>query len=152
GGEAAPARGRAVGGAVAAALAGALAGAYVMTAVRAVPDLPRDRAWNELRVWLKGRDDIPVIWADRRLAQTLTFYTRSKWGDVQWHGQIRDFPHFVPALPEGAYQAPMLYTRWRGMELQIAGGYRPGPQNGWRLLWRSSDGVLEVWDHSGRYR
>lgn len=137
---------------VAVALAWALVGAYAVTAVRAVPDLPRDRAWNELRVWLKGRDDIPVIWADRRLAQTMTFYTRSMWGDVQWHGRIHHFQHVVPALPEGAYQAPMLYTRWRGMELQIAGGYRPSPRDGWRLLWRSSDGVLEIWDHSGRYR
>jgi len=143
---AAAARFRAAGGAAAA----VLAAAYAVTAVQAVPDLPRDRAWNELRGWLADHDDIPVIWADRRLAQTMTFYTRTMWGDVRWHGRIRDFEHYTQALPAGAYQAPMLYTRWRGMESQIAAGYRPGPQNGWRLLWRSSDGVLEIWDHSGR--
>jgi hypothetical protein len=40
----------------------------------------------------------------------------------------------------------MLYTRWRGMESQIAGGWRPSPAEGWTLMWRSSDGVLQLWN------
>ena len=131
---------------VAAALAAVLAVAYVVTAVRAVPSLPRDKAWNELRIYLAAHDrDLPVLWADRRLAQTLTFYTRSMWGDALWHGQIKDFQHGSTELPQAAHGQPMLYTRWRGQESQILAGYRPSPQNGWHRLWRSSDGILEIW-------
>ncbi|MFI0451324.1 ArnT family glycosyltransferase [Actinomadura sp. 6N118] len=130
-----------------AALVAVIVSVYVVQAVREVPELPRDKAWGELRGWLKGRDDIPTIWADRRLAQTMTFYTRSLWGTPQWHGDIEDFPHTAGTLPSGAYQAPMLYTRWRGQESQIAGGARPSQETGWQLLWRSSDGVLELWDY-----
>lgn len=132
---------------VAPVLAVALGGVYVASAVTAVPDLPRDHAWNELRGWLKKHDgDVKLICADRRLAQTLTFYTRSMWGDVQWHGQIRDFPHDLGSVPRDALQGPMLFTRWRGQESQIAGGWQPTAAAGWRLMWRSSDGVLTVWN------
>jgi hypothetical protein len=131
---------------VAPALAAVLALAYVASAVQTVPSLPRDKAWNELRVYLKAHDgDLPVLWADRRLAQTLTFYTRSMWGDPIWHGRIRDFEHSSTRLPVESYGQPMLFTRWRGQESQILAGYRPGPQSGWREMWRSSDGVLEIW-------
>ncbi|POM27099.1 hypothetical protein BTM25_15080 [Actinomadura rubteroloni] len=128
--------------------AGAVAGAalcavYVVAAVRAVPSLPRDTAWTELRGYLQGRDDLPVLVADRRLAQTLTFYTRSPGGDVRWHGRIEDFPHTSPG--PAPTDAPMLYTRWRGQESQILGGWRPTAQAGWTRLWHSSDDVLEIW-------
>jgi hypothetical protein len=136
---------------VAPALAAVLAGTYLVAAVRAVPALPRDTAWNELRGYLAAHDrDMPVLWADRRLAQTLTFYTRSMWGDTLWHGRIRDFEHSSTRLPEDSYGQPMLFTRWRGQESQILAGWRPGPEGGWRLLWRSSDGVLEIWGPASR--
>ncbi|WP_433333571.1 ArnT family glycosyltransferase [Spirillospora sp. CA-294931] len=128
------------------AAAAVLAVAYAVSAVRAVPSLPRDTAWNELRVWLEDRDDIRVINADRRLAQTAHFYTRTMWGDPIWDGRIRDFQHDLGTLPPFAGEAPMLYTRWRGQESQIAGGWRPDPARGWRLMWRSGDGVLQVWN------
>ncbi|MFI0482399.1 glycosyltransferase family 39 protein [Actinomadura sp. 9N215] len=127
-------------------LAVALGGTYVVAAVRAVPDLPRDNAWSELRGYLAGHRDITLICADRRLAQTLTFYTRDVWGDPVWRGEIRDFPHYMPQVPRNATEGPMLYTRWRGMESPIAGGWRPDPAHGWRLMWRSSDGVLQLWN------
>ncbi|MFD0685180.1 glycosyltransferase family 39 protein [Actinomadura fibrosa] len=130
---------------VAPVLALALGGTYVTYAVRAVPDLPRDTAWNELRGYLGDHRDIRLICADRRLAQTLTFYTRDMWGDPVWRGEIRDFPHYEPQIPRNALEGPMLYTRWRGQESQIAGGWRPSATDGWRLLWRSSDGVLQLW-------
>ncbi|GAA2422256.1 hypothetical protein GCM10010191_37450 [Actinomadura vinacea] len=131
---------------VAPAVAVVLAGTYAVSAVRAVPYLPRDRAWNELRGYLAGHDrDMPVLWADRRLAQTLTFYSRSMWGDTLWHGRIRDFEHTSTKLPEDSYGQPMLFTKWRGQEAQIFAGWRPSAQGGWRLMWRSSDGVLEIW-------
>ncbi|XVQ12503.1 ArnT family glycosyltransferase [Spirillospora sp. CA-255316] len=137
--------------AVAPVLAVVLAGTYVVSAVRAVPALPRDKAWNELRGHLAAHDrDMPVLWADRRLAQTLTFYTRSMWGDTLWHGRIRDFEHSSARLPEDSYGQPMLFTRWRGQESQILAGWRPSPQGGWRLMWRSSDGVLEIWGPASR--
>jgi hypothetical protein len=124
---------------------------YAVTAVRAVPHLPRDTAWNELRVHLAAHDrDLPVLWADRRLAQTLTFYTRTMWGEPLWHGTIRDFDHSSWTLPEASYGQPMLFTRWRGMESQILGGYRPTPKDGWALMWRSSDGLLEIWGPATR--
>ncbi|WUH97573.1 glycosyltransferase family 39 protein [Spirillospora sp. NBC_00431] len=128
------------------ALALALGGTYAVAAVRAVPDLPRDKAWSELRGYLAGHRDITLICADRRLAQTLTFYTRDVWGDPIWRGEIRDFPHYMPQFPRNATEGPMLYTRWRGMESQIASGWRPDPAQGWRLMWRSSDGVLQLWN------
>ncbi|TDD35141.1 hypothetical protein E1287_14575 [Actinomadura sp. KC06] len=124
----------------------ALGGVYGVAAVRAVPDLPRDKAWGELRGYLAGHRDITLICADRRLAQTLTFYTRDVWGDPVWRGEIRDFPHYMPQIPRNATEGPMLYTRWRGMESQIAGGWRPDPTQGWRLMWRSSDGILQLWN------
>lgn len=127
-------------------LAVALGGAYAVSAVRAVPELPRDTAWNELRVYLGGHRDIRLICADRRLAQTLTFYTRSMWGDPIWRGEIRDFPHFIPQVPRNALEGPMLFTRWHGQESLIAGGWQPSPSAGWRLMWRSSDGVLQLWN------
>ncbi|TMQ98919.1 hypothetical protein ETD83_18840 [Actinomadura soli] len=127
------------------ALAVALGGTYAVAAVRAVPDLPRDKAWSELRGYLAGHRDITLICADRRLAQTLTFYTRDVWGDPIWRGEIRDFPHYLP-IPRNATEGPMLYTRWRGMESQIGGGWRPDPAQGWRLMWRSSDGILQLWN------
>ncbi|WP_395104431.1 ArnT family glycosyltransferase [Actinomadura sp. SCN-SB] len=131
---------------VAPTLAVVLGTAYVAAAVRTVPYLPRDTAWNELRVHLKEHDrDLPVLWADRRLAQTLTFYTRTPWGEPLWHGRIRDFDHSSWKLPEASYGQPMLFTRWRGQESQILGGYRPTAKDGWRLMWRSSDGLLEIW-------
>ncbi|MFB4311148.1 ArnT family glycosyltransferase [Actinomadura sp. GTD37] len=127
-------------------LAVALGGTYTVAAVRAVPDLPRDTAWNELRGYLGGHRGITLICADRRLAQTLTFYTRDMWGDPVWRGEIRDFPHYMPQIPRDAMEGPMLYTRWRGMESQIGGGWRPDPAQGWTLMWRSSDGILQLWN------
>lgn len=124
----------------------ALGGAYVWAAVTAVPELPRDKAWNQLRIYLGEHQDLRLICADRRLAQTLTFYTRDMWGKPIWHGEIRDFPHYVPQLPLDALKGPMLYTHWRGQESQIAAGWRPDPTTGWRLMWRSSDGVLQLWN------
>lgn len=106
-------------------LAVVLGGTYAVAAVRAVPDLPRDRAWNELRGYLGDHRDITLICADRRLAQTLTFYTRDMWGRPVWRGEIRDFPHYLGQVPRNATEGPMLYTRWRGMESQIGGGWRP---------------------------
>ncbi|MEU5991879.1 glycosyltransferase family 39 protein [Spirillospora sp. NPDC047418] len=127
-------------------LAVALGGWYTVAAVQAVPDLPRDKAWNELRGYLGDHRGITLITADRRLAQTLTFYTRDMWGDPVWRGEIRDWPHYMPRIPRDAMEGPMLYTRWRGMESQIASGWRPSPAEGWTLMWRSSDGVLQLWN------
>jgi hypothetical protein len=127
-------------------LAVVLGGTYAVAAVRAVPDLPRDKAWNELRGYLGDHRDITLICADRRLAQTLTFYTRDMWGRPVWRGEIRDFPHYLGQIPRNATEGPMLYTRWRGMESQIGGGWRPSPAEGWTLMWRSSDGVLQLWN------
>ncbi|MFG2085696.1 MULTISPECIES: ArnT family glycosyltransferase [unclassified Spirillospora] len=124
----------------------ALGGAYAVAAVRAVPDLPRDKAWDELRGYLGEHREITLICADRRLAQTLTFYTRDVWGDPVWRGEIRDFPHYLPKVPRNATEGPMLYTRWRGMESQIGGGWQPSTERGWTLMWRSSDGVLQIWN------
>src|SRR5690606_973994 len=93
------ARPRAVRAAAASLAVVALGGAYVVTAVRAVPDLPRDKAWSELRGYLAGHPDLTLICADRRLAQTLTFYTRDVWGEPVWRGRIRDFPHYLPKVP-----------------------------------------------------
>ncbi|RFS85088.1 hypothetical protein D0T12_13990 [Actinomadura spongiicola] len=134
-------------------LAVALGGTYATATVRTVPDLPRDlprdTAWSELRGYLAGHRDITLICADRRLAQTLTFYTRDVWGDPVWRGEIRDFPHYLGQVPRNATEGPMLYTRWRGMESQIGGGWRPSTGQGWRLMWRSSDGVLQLWHPPG---
>ena len=131
---------------VAPVLAVALGGTYAVSAVRAVPDLPRDTAWNELRNYLGDHNDIRLICADRRLAQTLTFYTRDMWGKPLWHGEIRDFPHYMPQIPRNAMEGPMLYTRWRGQESPIAAGWQPSPVQGWRLLWHSSNNTLQLWN------
>ena len=128
-------------------LAVALAAAYTVAAVQAVPSLPRDKAWGELRGRLAADDaGIDVIVTDRRLAQTLVFYTKDVWGDRTWHGEIRDWPHYLPRVPRTAYEGTLLYTRWRGMESQIGYGWSPSPAEGWRLRWKSSDGVLQLWD------
>ncbi|MFI6518328.1 glycosyltransferase family 39 protein [Spirillospora sp. NPDC050679] len=130
-----------------AALAVVLGSAYTVSAVRAVPDLPRDTAWNELRAWFAdGRGDgIRKISADRRLGQTLTFYTRTVWGEPLWKGEINDFPHDMPQQPPG--DSPMLFTKWRGSEASapVLAGWEPG-KAGWRRLWKSSDGILELWE------
>ncbi|MCP2336891.1 ArnT family glycosyltransferase [Actinomadura rupiterrae] len=131
----------------AAVLALAVAASYVVVCVRAVPDLPRDTAWNELRIWLRGRNDITTIYSDRRLAQTLTFYVRDPWGRRTWNGQIQSWPHDHYSLPVEAFSAPVLWTRWRGQESQVLGGWRPKQSKGWQRLWKSSDGILQVWDH-----
>jgi hypothetical protein len=138
-------RSRAVRRVVVPVVAVALGGAYAVAAVSAVPDLPRDKAWHELRGYLADHREITLICADRRLAQTLTFYTRDTWGEPVWRGEIRDFPHYLPKVPANAREGPMLYTRWRGMESQIASGWRPA-DHGWTLRWRSSDGTLEIWN------
>ncbi|MFC4910975.1 ArnT family glycosyltransferase [Actinomadura gamaensis] len=131
----------------AAALAVVVAASYVVVCVRAVPDLPRDTAWNELRTWLRGRNDITTIYSDRRLAQTLTFYVRDPWGRRTWNGRIESWPHDHYSLPVEAFSAPVLWTRWRGQEAQVLGGWRPRRAKGWQRLWKSSDGVLQIWDH-----
>ncbi|WP_019629245.1 hypothetical protein [Actinomadura atramentaria] len=131
---------------VAAAVAVALSAVYVVAAVRAVPSLPRDTAWAELRTYLTGRTDLPVLTADRRLAQTLTFYTRTPWGDPVWHGRVQDYDQYFPAPTPAPPTAPALYTHWRGMEGQSLGGWRPSAKEGWTLRWHSSDGVLELWN------
>ncbi|WP_026313337.1 glycosyltransferase family 39 protein [Actinomadura flavalba] len=124
--------------------------AYLGAAFAAVPDLPRDRAWNELRVWLDGRDDLPAITTDGRLAQTFTFYARDMWGNVQWNGRVVTFPQYAVGDPPTT-EYPMLYHRWRGMEASapVLGGWKPG-EHGWTLAWRSSDGLLEIWNPPAR--
>jgi hypothetical protein len=133
--------------AMVAAFAAVLAATYLLPAAKAIPTaLPRDRAWNELRVWLSGHNDMPQIWTDERLGQTLTYYTRSVWGDPLWRGKIQTFPQQDPVLPAAVGQGPLLFTRWHDSEPQIAGGLRPSAETGWRLVWRSSDDILELWD------
>ncbi len=124
--------------------------AYTVASVRSVPGLARDSAWSELRGWLAAGngDDIREIVADRRLAQTLTFYVRTPWGEPVWNGRINDFAHdTTTAVPKS--DGPMLYTRWRGQESQVLFGWSPEAA-GWRLRWESSDGVLGLWDPPAR--
>ncbi|MBW8481644.1 glycosyltransferase family 39 protein [Actinomadura sp. PM05-2] len=131
-----------------AALLAVLAAAYFVPAARTVAEQPRDDAWSELRGWLDGNTRVTDIWADERLGQTMSFYVRSPTGARTWDGTLHTFPQTSPALPAGAADGPLLYTHWRGQEPQSSDGVDPTITPGWRLLWRSSDSVLQLWQRS----
>lgn len=129
-----------------AAIAGALVAffgiAYLLPAARALYGVRGDVAWDELRGWLAGRQDITSIWTDSYSAQTLVFYTRSPLGTPLWRGRVETFRHQRPRVPDDVGAGPLLQTRY---------GARQGPSEatGWRLLWRSSDNTtLSVWVHT----
>ncbi len=119
----------------------ALAVGFFVPALAALASLPRDAAWNELRGWLAGRADMTQLWTDVRTAQTLTFYTRTPLGDPLWSGTVSTFRARSPTMPEAAAEGPLLFTPQYGPR------ERPSEEDGWRVVWQSSDGkTLTLWD------
>jgi hypothetical protein len=113
---------------------------YALPAIREVPRVERDAAWNELRGWLAGRNDVPGFWTDWRTAQTLTFYTRTPLGEPLWNGKVSTFNARQAEVPDVAAAGPILFTPDYGPKNGLS------EANGWRMVWQSSDGrTLTLW-------
>ncbi len=117
----------------------ALALAYGLPAVSELRDIRRDTAWNELRGWLAGRDDVARVWTDDRTGQTLSFYTKTPAGEPLWGGTVSIFRSRTKEIPDTVGDGPLLVSRFGPRE-------RPSEAEGWRVAWQSSDGgTLRIW-------
>jgi hypothetical protein len=122
--------------AVVAALAVMLYGilaADVLTKVR------RDEDWRGLRSWLAAHPEVTTIYTDDRTAETAEFYTITPTGDRIWSGSFQTFHYRVQVLPADQIgHTPYLQSRHGARE-------KPSTANGWRILWRSDNKVLTIW-------
>jgi hypothetical protein len=117
---------------------------YVAPALGEVRHVHRDGDWAALRGWLGRHPEIGVLYTDTRTAQTARFYTSSTLGKVVWNGHLRLFQQRVAEVPEAQIgDNPYLQSKFGAME-------RPDPADGWRILWRSPNKVLTIWQHSGQ--
>jgi hypothetical protein len=116
-----------------------LAVGYVVAALVAVAPVHRDADWRELRGWLAAHPEVTTLATDVRTAQTASFYAKSPGGDPLWPGSFLTFRQRIEALPvERIGHTPYLQTRQGALEA-------PDPADGWRVLWRSSGGILTIW-------
>jgi hypothetical protein len=102
----------------------------------------RDEDWRELRAYLAAHPEITVINTDDRTHQTSTFFVRSLTGQPVWRGTFKEFPRQVPVLPVGRIGSDAYLQSPMGSREQ------PNPADGWRVLFRSSNGVLTLWRKS----
>lgn len=128
------------GATVAATMAAVAVTAYAVSALAEARGISRDSDWRELRSWLGEHPGIAVVRTDSRTAQTAAFYARSPMGDLVWGGQFEVFsPQTEEPLADVVTRGPYLRSTF-------GAGDAPDPRVGWQVVWRSSNGVLEIWD------
>jgi hypothetical protein len=118
-------------------LALVLAG-YLTGCVGTLTQVNRDQDWRELRAFLAVHPEITVIHTDDRTHQTSTFYTRDPFGEPLWRGAFTTFHREHAVLPVVRGTGAYLQSKWGSKE-------QPDPAKGWRVVFRSTNGVLTVW-------
>ena len=117
-------------------------GAYVAPALAELPKVHRDQDWRELRAWFAQHPEVGVIHTDDRTYKMIDFYTMTMTGRQVWDGEVRRFRHHTPVLPvDEIGRDPYLETLYGARE-------RPDTADGWRILFRSENGVLTIWQRS----
>jgi hypothetical protein len=111
---------------------------YLTLCVATLSTVHRDQDWRELRVFLATHPEITVIHTDDRTHQTATFYTRDLFGDPLWRGTFAEFHRQRAVLPAVRGTGVYLQSKWGSTE-------QPDPVKGWRMVFRSTNGVLTVW-------
>ena len=78
-----------------------------------------------------------MIWTDERTRQTVDFYSHSAFGRQLWDGQFKQLARNARAVPNDLV----------GERAVPAHQGRPGAAaaDGWRVIWRSSNGVIVIW-------
>ncbi|MQA87291.1 MAG: hypothetical protein GEV03_22350 [Streptosporangiales bacterium] len=122
------------------ALAGVTLVGYLLPAGREILGEDRDEPWNEFRTWLSHHGEVTTIRTDIRTGQTLHFYVRTPRGESVWNGSVEAFPPRQYSIPDEARSGPLFTSRWTF--------FRNGPDESseWHVVWRSSNGLLELWD------
>jgi hypothetical protein len=115
---------------------------YLALSVGVLSQVDRDQDWRELRAFLAVHPEITVIHTDDRTRQTATFYTRDMLGNPLWHGRFAQFDRQYPVLPVVRGSDAYLQSRWGSTE-------QPDPADGWRVVFRSTNGVLTIWRRGG---
>jgi len=121
-----------------AALAAIVTGGYLVPALGQVRQVHRDADWRQLRAWLVDHPEVDVIYTDERTGQVVPFYARTESGKILWDGSFRTFRRQAEVLPAEIGHSPYLQTKFGARE-------HPDPADGWRMLWRSDNGVLTLW-------
>ncbi|HEY6597543.1 MAG TPA: glycosyltransferase family 39 protein [Asanoa sp.] len=117
----------------------ALTALYFVTGVVVLGGVERDQNWREFRAWVATHPQYRTIVTDSRSVQAARFYTQSFFGHQFWKGQFRSIKYRSPTLPTEVIRGrPYLETVLGAQE-------HPDPAQGWRVLWRSTDGSLTVW-------
>jgi hypothetical protein len=101
----------------------------------------RDQDWRELRAFLAVHPEITMIRTDDRTHQTATFYTKDVFGEPLWRGTFDDFHTQPERLPVVRGNGVYLQTKWGSLE-------QPDPAKGWRVVFRSTNGVLTIWQRT----
>ena len=115
---------------------------HLALSVGVLSQVDRDQDWRELRAFLAVHPEITVIHTDDRTRQTATFYTRDMLGNPLWHGRFAQFDRQYPVLPVVRGSDAYLQSRWGSTE-------QPDPADGWRVVFRSTNGVLTIWRRGG---
>ena len=113
--------------------------AYLVPAAAETTKVARDEDWRALQAWLMDHREVNRIVTDTLTSQTLLFYLRSARGKRIYKGTVSAFLRYEERLPVDKIGGdPYLQTRYGAREL-------PDPANGWRVVWRSPNGVLTLW-------
>jgi len=111
---------------------------YVALTVGVLANTKRDQDWRELRTWFAAHPEVSAIYTDDRTAQVADFYTMSPGGDRLWPGTFVIFHNRQATVPASIGHTPYLQSLLGAKE-------QPSAATGWHLLWRSSNGVLAIW-------
>jgi len=114
---------------------------YLALCVGALSKVNRDQDWRELRAFLAVHPEITVIHTDDRTHQTATFYTRDLFGEPLWRGTFDDFHRQRSVLPVVRGTNAYLQSKWGSTK-------QPDPAKGWRAVFRSTNGLLTVWQRT----
>jgi hypothetical protein len=113
--------------------------AYVVPAGVVLAGVKRDEDWRALRVWFAEHPEVTDVYIDGRSRQTLLFYQNSATGKKIFKGEVHTFERGADELPEQEIgHIPYLETVLGALE-------HPDPADGWRVIWRSPNGAITIW-------
>jgi hypothetical protein len=114
---------------------------YLVLAAGVLARVQRDEDWRDLRTWLAAHPEVTALVTDDRTAMTAGYYALSPSGRPLWTGTLRSFRHHAPTLPVDVIGDTPYLQQSRQGALE-----KPDPADGWRVVWRSTNGTLTIWD------